>query len=270
MNNCSSIDPLVTPYVDGELVALDRDHVDRHLRACPGCHARVAVERAVRDLMRARKSELAGECAPAGLHTRCAGLAGLKTRATSTTGVAQVFRPAWIAQVFRPAQWRASLAPLALAASLVALVGGAFLYQATLHSARILAAELAADHVKCFALNTVLGTRHAREAVESSMLSSFGWRMRVPDELDRAGFELVGARPCLYPKGKIAHIMYRYQGRPVSIFMLPSTSRRDELVEALGHEAAIWSAGDRTFVLIARESREAVERMTRFARAALQ
>ena len=261
MNNCSSIDPLVTLYVDGELPAGDRDLVDSHLRACPPCHARVAVERAVRDLMRARRSELAGECAPAGLHARCAGLAGLKTRATSTTDVAQVFRPA---------QRRASLAPLALAASLVALVGGAFLYQATLHSARILAAELAADHVKCFALNTVLGTRHAREAVESSMLSSFGWRMRVPGELDRAGFELVGARPCLYPKGKIAHIMYRYQGRPVSIFMLPSTSRRDELVEALGYEAAIWSAGDRTFVLIARESREAVERMTRFARAALQ
>lgn len=261
MNNCSSIDPLVTPYVDGELPAGDRDLVDSHLRACPPCHARAAVERAVRDLVHARKSELASDCAPTGLRTRCAGLAGRKTRAISTRDVAQVFRPA---------QWRASLAPLALAASLVALVGGAFLYQATQHSARVLAAELAADHVKCFALNAVLGTRHAREAVESSMLSSFGWRMRVPDDLDRAGFELVGARPCLYPEGKIAHIMYRYQGRPVSIFMLPSRSRRDELVEALGHEAAIWSAGDRTFVLIARESREAVERMTRFARAAFQ
>lgn len=144
------------------------------------------------------------------------------------------------------------------------------MYEVTQRSARILAAELAADHVKCFALNTVLGTRHAREAVESSMLASFGWQMRVPGELDRAGFELVGARPCLYPEGKIAHLMYRYQGHPVSIFMLPRTSRREELVEVLGHEAAIWSAGDRTFVLIARESREAVERMTSFARAAFR
>ena len=39
------------------------------------------------------------------------------------------------------------------------VVGGAFVYQATDRSSRVLAAELTADHVKCFALNSVL--RHA-------------------------------------------------------------------------------------------------------------
>ena len=38
----------------------------------------------------------------------------------------------------------------------------------------------------------------------------------------------------------------------------------------MGHQAAIWSVGDRTFVLIAREPRDEVERMTSFVHAALR
>jgi hypothetical protein len=51
--------------------------------------------------------------------------------------------------------------------------------------------------------------------------------------------------------------------------MLPRTQRSEQLVEVLGHEAAIWSVGDRTFVLIAREARSEVERMAAFVHAAL-
>ena len=57
-----------------------------------------------------------------------------------------------------------------MAASLVVVVGGAFLYQATRISTRVLAAELAADHVKCFAMNAALGTHQAKASVESTML----------------------------------------------------------------------------------------------------
>src|SRR5206468_5395636 len=168
------------------------------------------------------------------------------------------------------APWRTRLAPVALAASLVLIVAAAFLYQATEKSARIMAAELAADHVKCYALNSVLRTRHAPAAVEGAMLAGFGWQMHLPDNPEQADLELVGARPCLYDKGKVAHIMYTHQGRPVSLFMLPNTSRSHELVKALGHEAAIWCVGRRTFVLIARESRQDVERMASFVQAGLQ
>jgi hypothetical protein len=52
----------------------------------------------------------------------------------------------------------------------------------------------------------------------------------------------------------MAHVMYRHNGRPVSLFMLPSSARTEELVDVLGHKAAIWSLDGRTFVLIARES----------------
>ena len=78
------------------------------------------------------------------------------------------------------------------------------------------------------------------------------------------GLELVGSRPCLYGEGKVAHIMYRHNGRPVSLFMLPRTAREDQIVDVLGHECVIWSVDDRTFVLVARESRADVTRLASF------
>jgi len=272
MRSCQSIDLLVTPYIDRELPDDDRQAVDEHLRACPPCHSRVAAEEAVRDLVHARQPELHAPVAPRALRAKCAALtASLKAgaaaneREAATSTVVQASRPA----SRRPA-WTARLVPFALAASLVTVVGGAFLYQATQRSTRVMAAQLAADHVKCFAMNAALGTRQAPSAVESMMLSSFDWRMRLPADPSLAGLELVGARPCLYGEGKIAHIMYRHEGRPLSLFMLPDTDRAQELVEVFGHEAAIWCVNHRTFVLISREPKQDVERLATFVQSSLR
>jgi hypothetical protein len=64
--------------------------------------------------------------------------------------------------------------------------------------------------------------------------------------------------------------MYRYHGRPVSLFMLPHTVRTDAVINALGHECAIWSSGDRTFVLVARESQSDMDRIASFVHASLR
>ena len=108
------------------------------------------------------------------------------------------------------------------------------------------------------------------EAVESAMVSRFGWQMHLPSEASRAGLELVGSRPCLYGEGKIAHIMYRHNGQPLSVFMLPRTERPEQIVETLGHECAIWSSADRTFVLVSREARDEVERLAAYVHGALR
>ncbi len=268
MTTCRKLDATVTPYLDGELDAHTCADLDAHVTACPSCAARVAAERSVRDLLLARRSALQAECAPAALRERCAGRldarldvrqdARLEPRATQD---ARLKPRATFA-------WRARLAPVALAASLVVLVGGAFVYELTDRSSRVMAAELTADHLKCFGLvNPLLGTRDTPSVVEASMASSFGWLVRLPDPAARAGLELVGARPCLYGEGRVAHIMYRHNGRPVSVFMLPRSTRAEEVVEVMGHEAAIWSAGDRTFVLIARAPRAEVEEMASFVHA---
>jgi anti-sigma factor RsiW len=269
MPNCHTIDPLVTPYIDGELAEGDRRVVDDHLRRCPPCHSRVVAERAVRDLIHARKPLIDTAQAPASLRPRCCAARLTAGATTAVAGPGVGSRARGFSRAFGPS-WRAHLGSFAVAASLMLVVGGAFVYQLTASSARVMAAELTADHLKCFAMNAALGTHEPPAAVESAMASGFGWQMRLPREPARAGLDLVGARPCFYGEGKVAHIMYRHEGRPVSLFMLPRTARAQELVEVLGHGAAIWCVGDRTFVLITREPRQQVQQLASFVQTSLR
>jgi anti-sigma factor RsiW len=271
MPSCKIIDALVTPFVDGELPEADRRLVDDHLHACPPCQSRVLAEQTVHTLIRARAAALKSP-APEPLRSRCTVLAA--RTATQSFDAPSAPRPVSehlpSPHVIAPRRtWATRIAPYALAASLMLVVGGAFVYRGTNSSGRLLVAELTADHVKCFALNTALGTHEMPATVESSMASGFNWSMHLPENPSRAGLELVGSRPCLYGEGKVAHIMYRHEGHPVSLFMLPKTARAEQLVRVLGHEAAIWCVGNRTFVLVAREPRPEVERMASFVQASL-
>jgi anti-sigma factor RsiW len=260
MSDCSFIDPLVTPYVDGELPGADREAVAQHLRACPPCRARVIIEQAVRDLVHARKPSLQRDRASDLLRAKCAAqsersIAGGRGAAASAPGGTVA------------ARWR-TLAPLTLASTLV-LVAGASLYRITEKSTHVMAAELAADHVKCFLLQDLIGAEQPVGPVEYALASKFGWSAHLPERPDRAALELLGERTCLYGQGRVAHIMYRHEGRPVSLFMLPNDTRKEEVLETLGHGAAVWSVGSRTFVLIAREPKADFERMALFVRAGL-
>ena len=276
MHNCDSLDPLVTPFVDGALPDADRRAVEDHLRNCPPCHSRVSAERAVHELLQARRSTLCRTIAPDALHLRCAEAAKKAQTAEvqNLQNLQNLGTPNLSTRTRNPerrtpnAFVSARLGPMALAASLVVVVGGAFVYQATDKSARVMAAELVADHAKCFAMNSALGTHQAASLVEQSMALSFNWQMHLPDA-SRAGLELVGARPCLYGEGRVAHIMYRHQGRPLSLFMLPDTARAQEIVEVLGHEAAIWCANNRTFVLVSGEPRREVQQIASYVQASL-
>ena len=290
MHNCDSLDPLVTPFVDGALPEGDRRAVEEHLRVCPPCHSRVTAERAVHELLHARRPTLCRTVAPDALHLRCAEAAkraeaaALQNLENENLRTPNLRTPNLRTPNLRTPNLRtrtqnaerrtpnaffsARLAPVALAASLVVVVGGAFVYQATDKSARVMAAELVADHAKCFAMNGALGTHQAASLVEASMASSFDGQMHLPDA-SRAGLELVGARQCLYGEGRIAHIMYRHQGRPLSLFMLPAAVRTQETVEVLGHEAAIWCANNRTFVLVSGEPRREVEQIASYVQASL-
>ncbi len=211
--------------------------------------------------MLTKRVELTSDSASPSLRDRCSALTGDRLSAEAVPAGAGLWKT-WRA---RPVQ----LAPLALAATLAVVVGGASIYQLTARSTRLLAAELTADHVKCFGMNGLVGVNGDPAAMAGTM-ASLGWHVSLPEAAARAGMELVGARVCLYGRGRTAHIMYRHNGRPVSVFMIPKMTRRDEVLDVMGHEAAIWSAGDRTFVLIAREPADDVSRMTAFVQASLR
>ena len=265
MPDCRTLDPFVTPYVDGELGAADRAAVDAHLAQCPPCGSRIAAEQSIRELIRTQQPALTQDAAPATLRARCA---AARQAAAASPAASRTAAPAARRSSF--AAWRARATPYALAATVVLGVAGALLYELTDRSARVMAAELTADHIKCFGMNRVLGTHETATIVESSIASGFGVHLSLPPRSDREPLDLVGERPCLYGEGRVAHIMYTHNGHPVSVFMLPETSRPDQIVEVMGHEAAIWSAGGRTFVLITREPRDEVERMATFVQASLR
>lgn len=245
MDHCRGIDPLVTPYIDGEASAADQAAVAEHLAACPPCRQRAAAEAAVRQVLRTRVEALRCQT-PATLRGRCASLGGGRSMMAKA-----------------PSTLRSRALPFSMAAALTLALGGIFVYGLTARSSTALAAQLALDHIKCFALFG--GTRPVDSgAMEISLQKRYGWPLHIPEGSGPDGLQLVGARRCLYGEGALAHLMYRLQGRPISLFMLPGAVRPSEMVGALGHQAVIWSGAGRTFVLVGSEPRVELERIAAY------
>ena len=86
MKNCADIDRLMTPYVDGEVGAADRQAIEAHLAVCPPCCAHADAARAARRIVRSQASTLT-QAAPAALRARCVGAAPVPGTAARPTGV---------------------------------------------------------------------------------------------------------------------------------------------------------------------------------------
>jgi anti-sigma factor RsiW len=251
MSDCRTIEYLAAAYVDGEASPAEREALEAHVRACRPCRARLAAEQSVRAALTACRSALQEARAPIDLRARCARLD--------------------MPQEVPSRGWRVQAWPLAVAATVV-VAAGVVVNLATQVSVRVVAAELAADHVKCAFFNSVAGTDHEHRDVEGWLATAFAWNADLPDQPEQAGLELVGARTCLYGEGRVAHVMYRYEGRPVSVFMLPQTERAEGVVEmdVMGHREAVWSADGRTFVLVSGEPEAETRRLASYVRTSLR
>jgi anti-sigma factor RsiW len=234
MPSCREIDPLFAPYVDGEATADQRAIVDAHLLACPKCRHQTALQVAVRDSVR---SKLCRPCAPEALRTRCraAARAGKGPFGTS----------------------RSTIASLSMAAALVLVLGGVLLYSLTGMSPTVLAAQLTLDHVKCFAVHDA-DTPVDLRVSEEQYARDYGSEIRLP-RVPIAGLQLVDMRRCFCGEGMAAHAMYRLNGRPVSLYVIPDATRDRASTDVFGHDAVIWSKGNTTYVLLSNEPRETLE-----------
>lgn len=246
MANCRDIDPLVTPYVDGEAPPGDQAVVATHLAACPPCRERTEAEGTAREVLRTRGRELVRACAPADLRTRCARTA---RRASDTSPVSG---------------WRARTVPLAMAATVLLVVGITAVVLSS-RSTTVLAAQLTLDHVKCWE-HVDESARVDTRQLENRMEQRLGWHIQVAPGSDDQGLQLVTARRCQYADSGIAHIMYRHLGRPVSLYMLPDRTLPTRKLKVMGHEAVIWSVDGRSYLLVAREPRVELERVAAYVR----
>jgi anti-sigma factor RsiW len=244
--NCQELEPLLTPYVDDEATAAERERVAGHLAECRACASRAAKEHAARRLMQARARSFAAQAPPA-LRARCAALAP-RTRAAA----------GWLS-------WRGvRLAGATAVILLTALIG----YGALSHSPTLLVAGLTLDHLKCFALNARTAPADAH-AVEATLERDYGWRVGVPAGLAAQALTLVGARRCLSSDGTTAHVMYRHDGRAVSLFVFPNGAPHAATATSFaGYPARVWSRAGRTYVLVGSETDARIQPVAEYFRAA--
>lgn len=229
--DCRRMESLLPPYVDGEGSPSDAALVEAHLAHCAECRQLVQQQREIRALLSSRRQSLCGP-APAGLESRVRGLAH---------GLTPSAAPSWLHRI----------SPLAAAAAVaLALAGG--LYWGTGQSSVLLAAQLTLDHIKCFMID---GDEDAHamtaDGAQVRLHEAYGLDVRLPSPRDDAGARLVGVRSCLYGEGFVAHVLYRVQGQPVSMFVMPGRDASAVDVAAFGRHAEVLTNHGVTYVLVA-------------------
>ena len=246
--SCEQVRSLLAPWVDGDIGAADRAGMDAHLGVCPPCANRAAGERAARDVLQRTRTSLLADKAPEAL---CA-----RVRAHARAARPPALRT-----------WRRL--PLAIAATLVLAFSGLTLHVATGRSTTLLAAQLAADHVKCHFTEPDRGAVNATE-VQHRLAELYGFHARVPESSPDERLRLIGARRCLTGEGTNAHILYRLDDRPVSLYVVPNDARTDATVDVLGRQAVLWSRDNDTYVLVADKGTANLGHVARYMRRATE
>jgi anti-sigma factor RsiW len=247
MSKCQDLEPLLALYVDGDAPPGERETVEAHLNRCPPCRERVAGQRAVREVIVARHVVLRG-CASQHLRARCA------AHAAPARSLARAARR-WL--------------PLSLAATLVLAVAGAFMLGLN-NQVEALAAQLTLDHLMCFQFAPERAMHADSADAGRAWAASQGWPLQIPASSADAQLELLGVRRCFMSGKHVAHVLYKWRGQPLSVFVVPQRLRRsqaNEIVEKFGHEAVVWSAGDRTYVVLARGRPSELEPVVGYVRA---
>jgi anti-sigma factor RsiW len=231
IRDCRELDAMLAPYVDGESQAQDCASIEAHLQRCPPCRERVAGERAARDVLHARRSEICPR-APEMLRARCAAHKEMAGR-----GALSSMR---------------RLVPLSLAATLLLAVGGVFLFGVS-HEA--IAAQLALDHMKCFEVSSPEGPSDSKAAA-AAWQSRRGWAIGVAPSSGEHQLQLVGVRRCFSTEGAAAHCMYRWRDQDLSVYIIPralqGAGTAQQVLEKFGRGTIIWSNGSRTYVVMTR------------------
>ncbi len=232
MTDCRDTVDRLPQYVDEVLPPEAQAEVARHLNFCPACRREEVAQRTSASVLRQRATALKAEPLPPGLRTRCEATVAAACRPTAR-------------------RWIAVLVPTAIAAVLVLATGFALLKMATARSNTVLAAELTADHVKCFSFfSNRTGRAADARTVEAMLRARYGWDVHLPPSSEADGLRLDGARKCTYVDGPIPHVMYQAHGQDVSLFILEGVTRPSADVTTLGHRARIWSRGRNTYVLV--------------------
>jgi anti-sigma factor RsiW len=248
VNDCRDLEDVLSAYVDGEAVDEDCARVRTHIESCGVCRDRVAGERQARDAVRARR-EVLRTCAPEALKARCAAHAAAVEIRADRAAAAGVTPPILLAQVPRRTFVR-RWAPLSLAATVLLAVASVFALGLT-DTVQALAFQTTIDHVTCSRFKGVAKqVDHVTEA--QRWQERFGWPITVPASSEASKLQLQAVRRCLLTEGSVAHLMYEWEGKPFSVYVLPKRTLPDspEVASRLSHNAVMWSQNERTYIVV--------------------
>jgi anti-sigma factor RsiW len=230
--NCEQFQPLLAACADGATSEADRLRVTAHIQTCGACAHALQVQQLMHRTM-ALRGRATADVAPPGLRTRIA--ANLAAERSSVIDVG----------------WRTRLSAFAAAAVVVLALGGVALPVVTGRSTVVLAAQLALDHLKCF---TIDGHDHGEvlsvAQAEAELLHDYGWQLSVAQSAGSDRGRLVAVRRCIYGDGRAAHLLYRVDGEPVSLFIMPGLDRPADQLSVFGHDEVVWNQNGRTFMLV--------------------
>ena len=253
--DCRDIESKLAEYVDGEQPPSERDLVDGHLQRCPPCRARASAEHAAREALCARREILRGS-APEALRHRCA-----QQRSLGVPSRPLVGRRPWV--------------PLSVAASLV-LATGLFLLFGWGSSVETYAAQLSADHLKCFQFPPETSEPPDLEILARHWQENGGWALKVRSAAAPGGLTLLGLRRCGSTRGRLAHLLFKWRGEPLSVYVLnrrfdhAPDAGHDHDVTRLGEHAIVWANHERTYAVVGHRRIPDLHRVAVYVRQSIQ
>ena len=257
MVDCRDLERLFAAYVDGEAPPADRAAIDAHVRTCSPCGDRLACEVEVRRALVSRREQLRASASEA-LRRRCADVG---RPATGAAAGATMPRPG----ITLPRMW----VPLSMAATILLAVAGVFFYGLR-SGGEAFAAQLMTDHVKCFEVAPQPTVLPDAQALAREWLSRRGWSLKVPEARTSEQLELLGVRRCISSDGTTAHMMYKWRGEPLSVYVVNHEDKHFDssprLIERFGQEAIVWCARGRTYAVVARGRPRDVEHVAEYVR----
>jgi anti-sigma factor RsiW len=236
MANCREIETKLAEYVDGLQPDAERAAVESHLQSCPPCRARAAGERVAHDLVCARRQTLRPSV-PGNLRERCAA-----QRRLASPPVPVFARTPWV---------RFSLAATVL------LAAGLFVLFGWGSSVETYAAQLAADHLKCFQFPPDAAAPPDVTLLGKTWQATAGWALKVAASTSSEQLQLLGIRQCGSSRGRVAHVFYRWRGEPLSVYVLNHRfdhgpdAAHDHDFNKLGEHAIVWTVRERTYAVVA-------------------
>jgi hypothetical protein len=141
------------------------------------------------------------------------------------------------------------------------------------------AAQLAVDHLKCFQFPPDSPMADAA-ALGSTWQASYGWPLKVAATAPRENLELLGVKRCGSTRGRVAHILYKWRGHPLSVYVLNGTfegvpgaghdTHAHETVNRFGEDAIVWANRGRTYAVVAQQRVPDLQQVAAYVRRTIE